>query len=137
MHVISLLRAKNTVAYLIENNTVRQGLEKMRDRGYTAIPVIGEDGQYVGSISEGDFLWHVLRTGGDLYAQESHRISELIRPDWNPAARIDVTMEELLDRVQMQNFVPMVDDRNLFIGIITRQDVIRYFREKQTRNENL
>lgn len=131
MHVISLLRAKSTVAYLLDTCTVRQGLEKLRIKGYSAIPVIREDGSYVGSISEGDFLFHLVNTGGDLYTQESYRISQLIRPGWNPAARIDITMEELMDRIEMQNFVPIVDDRDLFIGIITRQDVIRYFREKQ------
>ncbi len=131
MNIMALLRAKGTVAYLQDTCTVRQGLEKLRAHGYTAIPVIREDGSYAGSISEGDFLWHILETNPDIYAQESHRITELIRPEWNPAARIDITPEELLERILSQNFVPMVDDRNLFIGIITRQDVLRSLKEKQ------
>ncbi len=131
MNVISLLRAKSTVAFLEASCTVRQGLEKLRAHGFTAIPVIGEDGSYVGSISEGDFLWHILETGGDIRAQENHRIAEIIRPDWNPAARIDVTLEALLERILSQNFIPMVDDRNLFIGIITRQDILRHFMREQ------
>lgn len=130
MNIMSLLRAKSTVAYLGKNDTVRQGLEKFRAHGFTAIPVIDDDGSYAGSINEGDFLWHILKTGGDMYAQEKYRIYEIIRPDWNPAARIDVTLEELMQRILSQNFVPMVDDRNLFIGIITRQDVIRHFTDK-------
>ncbi len=133
MNVISLLRAKSTVAYLTDTCTVRQGLEKLRAHGYTAIPVVREDGSYAGSISEGDFLWHILNTGGDLRAQEEYKISDIIRPDWNLAAQIDVTLSQLMERILRQNFVPMVDDRNLFIGIITRQDVIRYFTEKQQK----
>lgn len=131
MNVLSLLRAKSTVAYILDTCTVRQGLEKLKTKGYSAIPVIREDGSYAGSISEGDFLWHVLQTGGDIITQESHKISELIRTSWNPAARIDITLEELLDRIEMQNFIPIVDDRNLFIGIITRQDVIRSLRNTE------
>ncbi len=131
MNIMSLLRAKSTVAYLVDTCTVRQGLEKLRAHGYTAIPVVREDGSYAGSISEGDFLWHILETGGDIHTQEEYRISRIIRPDWNPAARIDVTLAELMERILRQNFVPMVDDRNLFIGIITRQDIIRSFAEKQ------
>ena len=131
MNVLSLLRAKSTVAYILDTCTVRQGLEKLRTRGYTAIPVIREDGSYAGSISEGDFLWHILETDDDIVAQESYKVSHLLRRSWNPAARIDITLDELLDRIEMQNFIPVVDYRNLFIGIITRQDVIRSLRENK------
>lgn len=132
MNVISLLRAKSTVAYLLDTSSVRQGLESFRAHGFTAIPVIREDGSYAGSISEGDFLWHILKTGGDIYTQEDYKISDIIRPDWNPSARVDVTLSELMNRILLQNFVPVVDDRNLFIGIITRQDVLRFFKEEQS-----
>ncbi len=135
MNVLSLLRAKSTVAYVLDTCTVRQGLEKMRSKGYTAIPVIREDGSYAGSISEGDFLWHILNTDSNIIGQESFRISQLIRSSWNPAARVDITLDELLDRIEMQNFIPVVDDRNLFIGIITRQDVIRSLRINKAHSE--
>ncbi len=127
MNVMTLLRAKSTVVYLTDTLTVRQGIEKIRSHGYMAVPVVREDGSYAGSVSEGDFLRQIVDRGGDLRSQERFRISEIIRPDWNPAARIDVTMEELMERILGQNFIPMVDDRNLFIGIITRQDILRHF----------
>ena len=41
MNIIFLLKPKNTVAYVYDVNTLRQGLEKMRVHGYTAVPVIG------------------------------------------------------------------------------------------------
>ena len=60
MNVIMLLKPKDTVQYIYEDNTLRQGLEKMRAHSYTAIPVISEDGTYVGTVSEGDFLYYIL-----------------------------------------------------------------------------
>ena len=36
-------------------------------------------------------------------------------------------MDELLQLAMSQNFVPVVDDRGMFIGIVTRQDIMRYF----------
>ncbi len=135
MNAIFLLKAKSTICYIQDDHTVRQGLEKLRAHGFTAIPVIAADGSYAGSVSEGDFLWHLLEKGGDIYAQEGYLVRDIIRKDWNPAVRVDVSLEELLERVLRQNFVPVVDDRNLFIGIITRQDVIRYFTEKQKIKE--
>ncbi len=132
MNIIFLLKPKNTVAYVYDVNTLRQGLEKMRVHGYTAVPVIEKDGTYVGTVSEGDFLWHMLEHGNtDMKAQEEFYVKDLLRLGWNPAVKVTATMDELLLRVMEQNFVPVVDDRNIFIGIITRKDVIQYFCKKE------
>ena len=60
MNVISLLTPKAQVAYIYDDCTIRQGLEKLRAHGYTAVPVLARDGRYVGTVSEGDFLWNIL-----------------------------------------------------------------------------
>ena len=78
------------------------------------------------SVSEGDFLWHILEyRNNDLRVQENYQVSDILRKDFNPAVKIDVSMDELLERSMNQNFIPVVDDRNFFIGIVTRQDIIR------------
>ena len=41
--------------------------------------------------------------------------------------RITATIEELMEKAVTQNFVPVVDDLDSFIGIVTRRDIIRYF----------
>ena len=126
MNVISLLTPKAQVAYLFEDFTVRQGLEKMRARGYTAIPVLSREGYYVGTVSEGDFLWHILDWGDNsLRAKEKLPLRQVLRPGFNPAVRVDVAMEELLERSMRQSFIPVVDDRGAFVGIVTRQNIIR------------
>lgn len=126
MNVLSLLIPKTQVAYLHENDSLRQGLEKMHAHRYTAIPVLTMDEQYRGTISEGDFLWHILdRRSNSLKEQETMPVTEVVRKNFNPAVRVDVTMEELLERVMRQNFVPVVDDRGFFIGIVTRQSIIK------------
>ena len=142
MNVLMLLRPKKDIAYIYENNTIRQGLTKMRAHGYTAIPVLSEDGRYVGSVSEGDFLWYQIDNGfADEKSGEKHYVREIIRKDFSPAARINISMDELLDRVMHQNFVCITDDLGSFIGIVTRQDIIRYFtdllQKEQVRREDL
>ena len=128
MNALLLLKSKANVAIVYDDNTIRQGIEKMRAHGYTAIPVISEDGDFVGCISEGDFLWSMVDSGEiSIKAMENKPLREIIRPGWNPAVRVDVTMDELLDRAMNQNFIPVVDDRNKFIGIITRRDIISWF----------
>ena len=136
MNVIKLLRPKDTVKYIHSNNTLRQGLEKMRANSYTAIPVIRkEDGKYVGTVSEGDFLYYILDVGSEgMKEQEKYYVRDILRKNFNPAVRVDVTMDELLERAMNQNFIPVVDDTDTFIGIVTRQDIIRYFMNIQKFN---
>ena len=126
MNVISLLTPKTNVAWLYEDWTIRQGLEKLRFHGYTAIPVLAKDGSYVGTVSEGDFLWCLLDQGsGDIQTQEKQPLRRVIRPGFNPAVRIDVALEELVERALRQSFIPVVDDRGAFVGIVTRQNIIK------------
>lgn len=99
MNVISLLLPKTQVAYLEEDDSIRQGLEKMRAHRYTAIPVLSKDGHYIGTVSEGDFLWHIIECqNNSLKAQEMLSIREVLRDSFNPAVKIGVSMEELLKR---------------------------------------
>ena len=126
MNVISLLTPKTNVAWLYEDWTIRQGLEKLRFHGYTAIPVLAKDGSYVGTVSEGDFLWCLLDQGsGDIQTQEKQPLRRVIRPGFNPAVRIDGALEELVERALRQSFIPVVDDRGAFVGIVTRQNIIK------------
>lgn len=141
MNIAYFLLPKGRVAYLYDDNTFRQGLEKMRHHGYTAIPVISRDGQYVGTVSEGDFLWRLLEgeearkcTMKDL---EQLQVRDILREDQYPSVRITVTMDELLDSAMNQNFIPVVDDVGSFIGIVTRKDIIRYFAEQNAQPQPL
>lgn len=131
------LLPKNSVAYLYDDYTFRQGLEKMRYHGYTAIPVITREGQYAGTVSEGDFLWRLLAeeesTQHPLSMKdlEGLRIRDILNRDAYPPVRITVTMEELVNSAMQQNFIPVVDDLGNFTGIVTRKDIIRYFSEQK------
>jgi CBS domain-containing protein len=101
-------------------------MEKMHAHGYTAIPVLSRDGGYVGTVSEGDFLWRLLdRNDNSLRSQEKLPLTSVIRRDFNPAVSIRVTMEELLERAMAQSFIPVVDDRGALVGIVTRQTIMR------------
>ncbi len=127
MNILFLLQNKTSVCYLEDDCTVRCGLEKMRAHGYSAIPVITKDGDYCGCVSEGDFLWHIIDyQNNSIRDKENVLIRDIIRVGWNPAVRVEAQIEELLERAVNQNFIPVVDDRNKFIGIITRKDIFKY-----------
>ncbi|MBR0052180.1 MAG: CBS domain-containing protein, partial [Firmicutes bacterium] len=117
MNIAFLLQPKNDTAFLYDDFTLRQGLEKMKHHGYTAIPVIDREGKYVTTISEGDFLWFILRgqEGGDLeevpvQKLEDTLIREVMHVDKNPPVPITASTDELVERGLEQNFIPVVDD---------------------------
>ena len=142
MNIAYFLLPKNRVAYLHDDHTFRQGLEKMRHHGYTAIPVITRDGHYLGTVSEGDFLWKLLDGEEDhlqtlsMKSMEKLHVRDILRSDQYPSVRITVSMEELVNSAMKQNFIPVVDDLGSFIGIITRQDIIRFFAKKCDESRN-
>lgn len=129
MNAAYLLRPKDQVRYLYDDCSFRQSLEKMYRYGYAAIPVISRDGRYVGTVSEGDLLWRLvdgkaLRTSltRDL---EELPIRDILRRDRYPSVRITASMGTLLEAAMDQNFIPLVDDEDHFIGIVTRRDILR------------
>jgi len=138
VNIAYFLTPKSSVAYLYDDCTFRQGLEKMRHRGYAAIPVISRDGRYVGTVSEGDFLWRILEPGASgqdgsfsMRDMERLQIRDILKSD-RPPVRITVSMEDLVTSAMKQNFVPVVDDLGSFIGIVTRKDIIRYLSEQKS-----
>ena len=141
MNIAYFLHPKSRVAYLYDDQSIRQGLEKMRFHGYSAIPVISRDGKYVATVSEGDFLWCLLSEEGGRHATrslkdlEKLRVRDILCEETAPPVGITVSMEELLTSAMNQNFVPVVDDLENFIGIITRKDIIRYFAEEKKTAE--
>ena len=49
---------------------------------------------------------------------------------------IDAKMEDMVDLVTAQNFVPVADGRGMFIGIVTRHDVIKHLRDTCRAEKN-
>mgnify|MGYP000784966752 FL=1 len=133
MNILFFLTPKSDVAYIFEDETLRQTVEKMEHRKFSCIPILNKEGKYTGTISEGDLLWGIKRLNiniTDLKEMEDVSIMAIPRRATYKPVHADADMEDLLDRAINQNFVPVVDDRGIFIGIVRRQAIIRYCYEK-------
>ena len=126
MNISFYLIPKSEVTYIHQEDTVAQALRVIHKHGYQAVPVIDEKGRYVGTISEGDFLWNLIEEYHmDMEVmRKSHVKSMRLRWDYKPVS-IDADIEQLDNHILNQNFVPVVDGRNVFIGIITRKEIIK------------
>jgi CBS domain-containing protein len=128
MNIAFFLIPKSEVIYLPKNSTMRQALEKMEYHRYTAVPLIDEHGKYAGTITEGDLLWKMKNTPGLTFADTEHvMIKDIPLRMNNTTVRIDTEIEGLLSLAIVQNFVPVVDDNEIFIGIIRRREIIEHY----------
>ena len=129
--ILFFLMPKAMCAYLHDDYTVRQALEKMEAAGYAALPILNRKGEYRGSLTEGDLLWALKNLCNmDMRQAESRRIMEISHRKDNVPVRITASMQDLIERASHQNFVPVVDDYGAFIGLVTRKSIIKYCHDK-------
>lgn len=127
MNIMRFVVPKSLVEYVFVDSTVRQALEKMKYHRYVAIPVIDKEGKYVGTLRNDDILSYFLDNGSfDTRTAERDGVAELLDGNYSPPVYHDSSMKELIEKVKEHNFVPVVDDRGCFIGIILRRDVLNY-----------
>lgn len=131
MNILFFLTPKSEVAYIHQSDTVRQAMEKMEHHRYSCVPIIDGKGTYIGCITEGDVLWGLknlhLRSFKEV---EQIGITELKRRYDYKAVKVETSMDQLMRRALHQNFVPVVDDQDKFIGIIRRRDIMKYVYQK-------
>lgn len=128
MNIAFFLIPKSEVIHLPLKCTMRQALEKMEHHRYAAIPLIDHHGKYMGTITEGDLLWKLKNTPGLTFeGTEKVPIKDVPRRVQNSPVRINAEIEDLLSLAIVQNFVPVVDDDGVFIGIIRRREIIEYY----------
>ena len=134
MNVLFYLTPKCDCAYIEDSDTLRQALEKMEHRRYSAIPMLNDEGRYIGTITEGDLLWGIKNKYHlDLREAEHTPITDIERRrDYVPIS-VRSDMEDLSRIALNQNFVPVLDDEGKFIGIVTRKDIMKYLGDTMNR----
>ena len=126
-NILFFLTPKAMCAYLYDDYTIRQALEKMEQAGFAALPILNKRGEYRGTLTEGDLLWAIKNMCYmDMRQAEARRITEIVRRRDHLPVRVTTSMHDLVERATTQNFVPVVDDKDTFIGIVTRGNIIKY-----------
>ncbi len=136
MNLLFLLTPKALCTYLYDDFTMRQALERMEKSGYSALPILTRGGQYRGTLTEGDLLWAIKNLCRDgLQTAEEHNIMEISHRRDNEPVSVTADLRSLLEKASDQNFVPVVDDKNDFIGIVTRRAIMRYWIKNLSKDE--
>ena len=131
MNILFFLTPKSDVTLVYNDQSLRQVLEIMERCKYTAVPMLNRSGKYVGTVTEGDLLRFVKQKYSlSLKEAEDFPISRVPLRWKYQAVDIDCDMEDLIGAAMKQNFVPVEDDSENFIGIIRRRDILEYFYKK-------
>ena len=127
MNILRFLVPKSLVEYIPSDATVRQAYEKMRYHSYVAIPVLDDEGMYVGTLRKDDvYRYFTDRGAADFKSAEKDRIKESLDVSYSRPLYHNSKIEDMIEGVREHNFVPVVDDRGCFIGIILRRDVLDF-----------
>ena len=130
-NILFFLTPKAMCSFVYDDYTVRQALEKMETAGYSALPILNKRGEYRGTITEGDLLWALKNLCYmDMRQAEARKIMEISRRKDNIPVHVTTGMHDLVQRANTQNFVPVIDDKDAFIGIVTRRSIIQYCQKK-------
>ncbi|MFU8794762.1 MAG: CBS domain-containing protein [Dethiobacteria bacterium] len=136
MKVAFFLIPKSELVCLNTKTTMRQAMERMEHHSYTAVPLIDDKGCYAGTITEGDLLWKMKNSPGlNLAGMEKILVKDIACHAKIKAVRIDARIVDLLTLASEQNFVPVVDDQEVFIGIVRRREIIEYCAELISEKE--
>lgn len=131
MKVAFFLTPKAEVAWVSTSSTVRQAIERMEHHRYTAVPLLTPEGHYEGTLTEGDLLWF-MKQNPQISFHDTERLPLALvkrRMTVRPI-EIDAEIEQLLTLALDQNFVPVIDDRKVFIGIVRRRSILAHFQDK-------
>lgn len=128
MNILFLLIPKKNVDYLFADFTVRQAVEKMNVNRYSTIPVLDRrTGHYVRSVTSSDILTFITEHKYNWAMLENIPLVDV--PSSREIRAVSCYAEEsdLIANIIEQNYVPVVDDKDVFIGIVTRKAVINAY----------
>ena len=136
MNIFRFIRPKSSVEFIYDTSTVRQALEKMRYHHYVAIPVLTEEGVYVGTLRNEDiFQYFITNRIYDYRLAEGDLVTKILDKDYLKPLLHSASVDELFETVKEHNFAPVVDDRSCFIGLVLRRDVLdfllKYHKERE------
>ena len=132
MNIFSILTPKSQTEFIEYDSTIRQALETFDFHKFSVVPLIDDEGKYVSTLSEGDILRYIKNECNfNIEVAENVKINTIEKYRTYKAITIDSEMDEVLQLSMNQNFIPIIDDRGMYIGIIKRKDIIElYIKEK-------
>ncbi len=128
MDISSFIKPKNQVILVFDDQPIHEAIEIMEKSRFTSIPIINRNGEYVGTLTEGDLLWEIKNTAKfNINKAEKILVGMMHRHRDYESIHIGANIDQLITKASNENFVPVIDDHNQFVGIVTRKTLLDYF----------
>lgn len=127
MKAFDLIIPKNKVEFIYNDITVGDALRKIGKKRFAMVPVLERISErYIYSLSASDILYEILKKG-DIEACKNQPLSSVAIDRLVVPCQKDTEILALADLAISQNFVPIVDNKGTFLGIVTRRAILDYF----------
>lgn len=115
----------DNVATLSEDNTLEHALLVLTNIGYSRIPVLNKQGQLMGQIS----LDQVVSQMFDIESLNPEKLEGMTVGEVMDRQACSIQMpfniEKILNQLVDFNFIPVVDKQDVFLGIVTRKEILK------------
>lgn len=137
MNILFFLTPKSEVEFVYNDDTLQHVMDALEESTYSALPIINHKGEYKGTVSEGDVLW-TLKNHKESSIEElcETKLSKLNHKQHNKPVKANAQVKDLIYRAVNQNFVPVIDDDDVFIGIVKRRDVLQYYFDQAQKTKD-
>ena len=113
-----------------QNNTAEQISTRLLSGEFNGLPVVDENDSVIGIVTALDIL-KVIQEGGAGGSGGGKKLNSLLAKDImtpNPSVvKTDTPIEKVIDTIIEQEIVlvPVVDNNNKIVGVVSRLDIIR------------
>ena len=136
MNILIWLTPKSEVDYVTDDASLFKTLQIMQRRNFSAVPIISKNGKYIGTITSGDILGCIkenfdlsIKASADFPVRNVKRLRD------HRAVSATATVDDVIEKALTENFVPVVDDEDNFIGIITRREIMSWLNKNRGKRE--
>lgn len=121
----NLLIDGDNVATLTDTNNLEHALLVLTNIGYSKVPVLNKEQQLVGLISLSDVVSEMFDTESINPDRLSNiKVSDVMEKNVK-FIMLPFNIEKILNYLVDANFVPVVNEKNEFLGIVTRKEILK------------
>ena len=130
MYIEEFVISSEKVAHVQVGNSAEHALLVLTKTGYSAIPVLDRKYRFRGLINTQIITDSILGMDHIEYERlPDIRVEEIMQTDF-PLIKIDERFQKALDLLINQNFLCVVDEDGLFMGILTRRVILKQLKKR-------
>ena len=120
-----ILMEADNVAHVLGNHSVMHAAIVLGQISYSRIPVLDEENHFLGTIALSNIIQPMFETSEMDARNINHLKVKDVMDKENIVIHTPINHEEVLHKMVNANFLPVLDEENYFLGIITRQSILK------------